>query len=33
MTAAIALEHGLTLVTRNVEDYSDILNLKLQNAS
>lgn len=29
MNAAIALEHDLTLVTRNVEDYHDIPNLKL----
>ncbi len=29
MNAAIALEHNLTLVTRNVEDYNDIPDLKL----
>src|SRR2546430_190982 len=29
MNAAIALEHDLTLVTRNVEDYKDIPDLKL----
>jgi tRNA(fMet)-specific endonuclease VapC len=29
MNAAIALEHDLTLVTRNVEDYQDIPDLKL----
>lgn len=33
MTAAIALEYGLTLVTRNVEDYNDIRGLKLYQAS
>ncbi len=33
MTAAIALEHGLTLVTRNVEDYTDIPGLKVHKAS
>ena len=32
MTAAIALEHGLILVTRNVEDYHDIRGLKLYKA-
>ena len=32
MTAAIALEHGLTIVTRNVEDYNDIRGLKLYKA-
>ncbi len=29
MNAAIALEHDLTLVTRNVEDYQDIPGLEL----
>ncbi len=29
MTAAIALEHGLTLVTRNRKDYEDIAELSL----
>ncbi len=29
INAAIALEHDLTLVTRNVADYQDILGLKL----
>ena len=29
MNAAIALEHDLTLVTRNVEDYQDIPGLQL----
>lgn len=29
LNAAIALEHDLTLVTRNVEDYDDIPHLKL----
>jgi len=29
MTAAIALENDLTLVTRNVADYNDIPDLKL----
>jgi tRNA(fMet)-specific endonuclease VapC len=29
MNAAIALEHDLTLLTRNVEDYNDIPDLKL----
>jgi predicted nucleic acid-binding protein len=29
MNAAIALEHDLTLVTRNVEDYKDIPELQL----
>ncbi len=29
MTAAIALEYNLTLVTRNVEDYNDIPDLNL----
>ena len=33
MTAAIALEFGLTLVTRNVEDYHDISGLNLYKAS
>ena len=33
MTAAIALEFGLSLVTRNVEDYKDIPDLKLYKAS
>jgi tRNA(fMet)-specific endonuclease VapC len=33
MTAAIALEHGLILVTRNVEDYKDIRSLKVYKAS
>ncbi len=33
MTAAIALEYGLNLVTRNVEDYKDIRGLKLYKAS
>jgi tRNA(fMet)-specific endonuclease VapC len=33
MTAAIALENGLTLVTRNVEDYDDIRGLKVHKAS
>ena len=32
MTAAIALEHDLTLVTRNVEDYDDIRGLKVHKA-
>ena len=29
LTAAIAIEHGLTLVTRNVHDYDDISGLML----
>jgi predicted nucleic acid-binding protein len=29
MNAAIALEHDLTLVTRNIADYRDILGLQL----
>ena len=29
LIAATALEHGLTLVTRNVDDYADIPNLSL----
>ena len=29
MNAAIALEHDLTLVTRNIEDYQDIPGLQL----
>jgi tRNA(fMet)-specific endonuclease VapC len=33
MTAAIALEHSLILVTRNVDDYKDIRGLKLHKAS
>jgi tRNA(fMet)-specific endonuclease VapC len=33
MTAAIALENGLTLVTRNVADYDDIRGLKIHKAS
>jgi tRNA(fMet)-specific endonuclease VapC len=33
MTAAIALEYGLTLVTRNVGDYTDIRGLKVCKAS
>lgn len=33
MTAAIAIEHHLTLVTRNMEDYNDIRGLKLYKAS
>lgn len=33
MTAAIALEHGLTVVTRNVEDYMDIPGLKVYKGS
>jgi tRNA(fMet)-specific endonuclease VapC len=33
MTAAIALEHSLILVTRNVEDYKDIRGLKLHKAN
>jgi len=33
MTATIAIEHGLTLVTRNVADYTDIPNLKVHKAS
>src|SRR6266487_2182546 len=33
MTAAIALENSLTLVTRNVEDYTDIPHLKVHKAS
>src|SRR5713101_1040119 len=33
MTAAIALEYSLTIVTRNVEDYEDIRGLKLYKAS
>jgi tRNA(fMet)-specific endonuclease VapC len=33
MTAAIALEHGLILVTRNVADYDDIPHLKVHKAS
>jgi tRNA(fMet)-specific endonuclease VapC len=32
MTAAIALEHSLILVTRNVEDFKDIRGLKLHKA-
>jgi predicted nucleic acid-binding protein len=33
MTAAIALEYGLTVVTRNVEDYQDITDLKLRKTA
>jgi predicted nucleic acid-binding protein len=33
MTASIALEYGLTLVTRNVSDYTDIRGLKVYIAS
>jgi predicted nucleic acid-binding protein len=33
MTAAIALERGLTSVTRNVEVYNDIRGLKVHKAS
>lgn len=33
MTAAIALEYGLTVVTRNVEDYQDITDLKHHKAA
>jgi len=33
MTAAIALEHHLTLVTRNVEDYKDVPGLRVYKAS
>ncbi len=33
INAAIALEHDLTLVTRNVEDYQDIPDLKLYTLS
>ncbi len=33
MTAAIALENGLTLVTRNAEDYDNIRSLKVHKAS
>jgi predicted nucleic acid-binding protein len=33
MTASIALEQGLTLVIRNVEDYTDNPNLKVHKAS
>ncbi len=33
MTAAIALEHGLTLVTRNTADYDDIPGLALHTWS
>lgn len=29
MTAAIALEHGLMLVTRNIDDYKDIPDFAL----
>jgi predicted nucleic acid-binding protein len=29
INAAIALEHGLTLVTRDVDDYKDILGLAI----
>jgi predicted nucleic acid-binding protein len=29
LIAATALEHGLTLVTRNIEDYEDVPNLQL----
>ena len=29
LNAAIAVEHDLTLVTRNVEDYKDIPDLNL----
>ncbi len=29
MTAAIAIEHGLTLVTRNIRDYSDVPGIRL----
>lgn len=29
MNAAIAIEHGLTLVTRNVRDYSDVPGVQL----
>jgi tRNA(fMet)-specific endonuclease VapC len=33
MTAAIALEYGLSVVTRNAEDYTDIPGLKVYKAS
>ncbi len=33
LIAATALEHGLTLVTRNVDDYADIPNLSLLRPS
>jgi len=33
MTAAIALEYRLTIVTRNVADYNDIPDLKLYKVS
>lgn len=33
MTAAIAIEHHLTLVTRNVADYKDIPDLQLYHKS
>ena len=33
MIAATALEHNLTLVTRNVRDYDDIPNLTLYQSS
>ena len=33
MTAAIALEYGLTVVTRNAEDYTDIRGIKVYKAS
>jgi predicted nucleic acid-binding protein len=32
MIAATAIEHGLTLVTRNVDDFSDIPGLVIQTA-
>jgi predicted nucleic acid-binding protein len=32
LNAAIALEHGLTLVSRNYDDYKDIPHLKLYKA-
>jgi len=32
MIAATALEHGLTLVTRSVDDFEDIPGLQLHNA-
>jgi tRNA(fMet)-specific endonuclease VapC len=33
LIAATALEHDLTLVTRNVEDYADVPNLQLHRSA